>query len=455
MRKRPIANLGVRELIPHPDNPRKDIGDITELTESIRKNGVLQNLTVTPIDSDGNPTDINNVDRYMVIIGHRRLEAAKAADLDTIPCRIIENMTRDEQILMMLEENIQRKDLSIYDQAQGFQMMLDLGQTVEDIEKKSGFSKTTIYHRLNIAKLDKDTLMEKQEDDSFQLSMNDLYELEKVKDIDKRNEILSKSRNSNEIKFQAQNVQREEMKQKKISEITSKLEAKGIVKMPEDKKTWNCIFISDIKYDSDDFEIPEDGKYYFESYQGINIYKDKPPIPEKDTTLYDRKENLKDRLKAHIEMVGESFRVTFKDIAAGKLKVDDELKGCEYMFNIMSQIEPELEWKDIIQVWAEIMTIGECDEGEEAQYVEDITRDILSIPLYRRMALTLIDSYIYGFYNIYRMEFEQEELRSYYVIIENLKPFGYVLQDGHRKLLEGTHPLFEEYEEALREYQEG
>ena len=228
MKTRGVTNLGVRELIPHPDNPRKDIGDITELTESVRKNGILQNLSVTPVDSDGNPTDINNVDKYMVIIGHRRLEAAKAADLDMVPCRILEHISREEQILMMLEENIQRKDLSIYDQAQGFQMMLDLGQTVEDIEKKSGFSKTTIYHRLNIAKLDKDTLMEKQEDDSFQLSMGDLYELEKVKDIDKRNEILSKSRNSNEIKFQAQNVQREEMKQRKISEITSKLEAKAL-----------------------------------------------------------------------------------------------------------------------------------------------------------------------------------------------------------------------------------
>ena len=130
MKTRGVTNLGVRELIPHPDNPRKDIGDITELTESVRKNGILQNLSVTPVDSDGNPTDINNVDKYMVIIGHRRLEAAKAADLDMVPCRILEHISREEQILMMLEENIQRKDLSIYDQAQGFQMMLDLGQTV-------------------------------------------------------------------------------------------------------------------------------------------------------------------------------------------------------------------------------------------------------------------------------------------------------------------------------------
>ena len=112
-RSRVLVNLLVSQLIPHPDNPRKDLGDITELTESVKKNGVLQNLTVTPIDKDGNPAGNNNADRYMVIIGHRRLAAAKAAGLWDVPCTIVEEVTHDEQLLMMLEENIQREDLTI------------------------------------------------------------------------------------------------------------------------------------------------------------------------------------------------------------------------------------------------------------------------------------------------------------------------------------------------------
>ena len=56
----------------------------------------------------------------------------------------------------MLEENIQREDLTVWEQAQGFQMMLDLGETEDTIADKTGFSKTTIKHRLNIAKLDQE-----------------------------------------------------------------------------------------------------------------------------------------------------------------------------------------------------------------------------------------------------------------------------------------------------------
>lgn len=46
----------------------------------------------------------------------------------------------------MLEENMQRNDLTIYEQAQGFQMMLDLGETAETIAEKTGFSTSTIYY---------------------------------------------------------------------------------------------------------------------------------------------------------------------------------------------------------------------------------------------------------------------------------------------------------------------
>ena len=59
---------------PHPDNPRKDLGDLTELADSIKKNGLLQNLTVVPID--GEP------DEYTAIIGHRRCGFDDAPNLE-------------------------------------------------------------------------------------------------------------------------------------------------------------------------------------------------------------------------------------------------------------------------------------------------------------------------------------------------------------------------------------
>ena len=116
-----IKYIPVKKLWPHPDNPRKDVGDVTELAESIKANGVLQNLTVVPLI--GEITKKRDGESYRVIIGHRRLAAAKLAGLEELPCVVVE-MSEREQLSTMLTENMQRSDLTVYEQAQGFQMML-------------------------------------------------------------------------------------------------------------------------------------------------------------------------------------------------------------------------------------------------------------------------------------------------------------------------------------------
>lgn len=194
-----MVSIGVEHIHPHPENPRKDLGDLTELVESIKKNGIMQNLTVIPLE--GSPGE------YTAIIGHRRHAAAKQAGITEVLCRVIENMSEKEQVSTMLEENMQRNDLTIYEQAQGFQMMLDLGETEETIAQKTGFSKTTIRHRLNIAKLDQNELKKKELSDSFQLTLRDLYELEKVEDIKTRNKILKEATNSRELIWKAQGAE--------------------------------------------------------------------------------------------------------------------------------------------------------------------------------------------------------------------------------------------------------
>ncbi|MBR2591438.1 MAG: ParB N-terminal domain-containing protein, partial [Oscillospiraceae bacterium] len=97
-------NIALDHLHPHPDNPRKNLGDISELTESIRKNGIMQNLTVIPIKEDDDP----NKWEYRILIGHRRAAAAKEANLLRVPCNVVFDMDPREQVAIMLEENMQR-----------------------------------------------------------------------------------------------------------------------------------------------------------------------------------------------------------------------------------------------------------------------------------------------------------------------------------------------------------
>lgn len=139
-----IDEIRLEKLKNHPKNVRKSYDGIEELADSIKAQGILQNLTVV--------SDPEEDGMYLVVIGNRRLMAARAAGLETAPC-YISDMDEKEQVSIMLLENIQRNDLTIYEQAQGFQMVLDLGETEDTLSQKTGFSKTTIRHRLNIAKL--------------------------------------------------------------------------------------------------------------------------------------------------------------------------------------------------------------------------------------------------------------------------------------------------------------
>ena len=170
-----LTNIKIAELHPHPDNPRKDLGDLTELSESIKASGVMQNLTVVPRTEGG----------YTVIIGHRRLGASKLAGLTELPCAVVE-MSEKEQIATMMLENMQRSDLTIYEQAQGFQMMMDLGETVESIAEKTGISKSTVRNRVKLAKYDREIMREAA---TRQPTMEQYMKLCRIEDIDVANNV--------------------------------------------------------------------------------------------------------------------------------------------------------------------------------------------------------------------------------------------------------------------------
>ncbi|MBQ8624292.1 MAG: ParB/RepB/Spo0J family partition protein [Oscillospiraceae bacterium] len=174
-----IINLSVELLEPHPQNPRKELGDLTELSESIKENGIMQNLTVVPFENEAGT-------RYRVIIGHRRLAASKAAGLAEVPCAVVD-MDEKTQLSTMLLENIQRSDLTAFEQAQGFQLMIDLGDTVSEVAKRTGFSESTIRKRLKLAELDQDGLKKAIDN---QISMSELFKLDKIEDIKERNRLL-------------------------------------------------------------------------------------------------------------------------------------------------------------------------------------------------------------------------------------------------------------------------
>lgn len=225
--------ISVDKLYHHPLNPRKDLGDLEELSKSIEVNGVMQNLTVVPVLDT--PLSDEAIDEgYAVLIGNRRFEASKAAGLSELPCNILNNLSESEQVGIMLEENMQRSDLTIIEQAKGFQMMLDFGLSTTDISDKTGFSESTVRHRCKLAELDEDLLKEAVE--NKQITLTDLQKLEKIESIDKRNELLKRGYLSD---YMIEDAVAGE-KAKKIESKWMRALQKNYLcdRLPSDAKTW-------------------------------------------------------------------------------------------------------------------------------------------------------------------------------------------------------------------------
>lgn len=314
--KSSIVYLNRSQLEPHPDNPRKDLGDLEELRESIREHGIMQNLTVIPTD--------DTLEHFRILIGHRRFAASEGI-LTELPCVIVEGLSDREQVGIMLCENIQRSDLTYIEQARGFQMMLDLGDTVETIAEKTGFSEKTIKSRLEINKLDEDTLEEASE--RFQLSIKDFMELSKIKDVEKRNEILEISDNSEELADSVEQYIEEMALESNFSKYLEVLNEVGW----EESSAWFCngyerlpefgyssVDLEEFKKETVDkirkaAENHKDEKvYYRKSYRSIEFAKKI------------KKEKEKDRKKTKEELRQEAIKKQTAELEHARAEICDE-----------------------------------------------------------------------------------------------------------------------------------
>lgn len=207
-----ITNIDVTKLKEHPDNPRKNIGDVTELTESIKARGILQNLTVVPAENG----------LYTVVIGHRRLAAAKQAGLTEVPCAVVD-MDYKTQLSTMLLENMQRSDLTVYEQAQGMQMMFDLGVPVAEIVEKTGFAETTVRKRLKIATLPTEQMQQAVERGG---TLENYVQIADIKDEKERRELL-KVVGTREFEFSLTRAKRRQIEAEKTPLVKAELKAIG------------------------------------------------------------------------------------------------------------------------------------------------------------------------------------------------------------------------------------
>ncbi len=175
-----VLQLPIEEIVPNPHQPRTefDYADITSLAESICQNGILQPLSVRRVENG-----------YELIAGERRLRAARLVQLKYVPCIILDISERTSAILALVE-NIQRQDLSFFDEASAIERLISYyGMTQEDAAIKLGKAQSTIANKLRILKLSDE---EKKLITKFNLTERHARALLRLASKEERMEIISR-----------------------------------------------------------------------------------------------------------------------------------------------------------------------------------------------------------------------------------------------------------------------
>lgn len=141
--KEKILNVPVEDILPNRFQPRLafDEKELNELSDSILKYGVIQPIVLRKIG-----------DKYEIVAGERRYKATVLAGLKTIPA-ILKNTDDNTSAEIALLENLQRKNLTVIEEAQSFKKLIDRGFTQEEIANKLSISQSSIANKMRLLNL--------------------------------------------------------------------------------------------------------------------------------------------------------------------------------------------------------------------------------------------------------------------------------------------------------------
>lgn len=433
-KKSKLQMIPTDKLHPHPDNPRKVIGDVSELAESIKANGILQNLTVVPNN--------DNWDDFTVIIGHRRLAAAKQAGLTELPCAVVE-MTEKEQLSTMLTENMQRSDLTVYEEAKGCQLLLDLGDTVAEVAEKTGFSESKIRRRVKLCELDEEAFKESQ---IRQPTLQDYDRLNQIKDIDTRNKLLKSigTNNFDNLLYSAVKKQETDAEKEKIEKLCLEhgmIKAQKRDEIPSNYEYTGFFVLKDLI--GKDFADGRKRYFYFGYGSNIYIYAEAFEKQEKNDAEEEKRkleEQRWDELVEHAEEIDErceALRIGFML----DTNFNDSSKKQELVKFIVAQVAAGAN--------RNVYRFSEVVENQDAENIDSYINEhwddnsgrMLMATAYALCQRTYEKlSFIYVEYSRKTISRKNSpDLNKFYALLCKL---GYVMCDEEIQLRDGTHPIY-------------
>lgn len=457
-----IVMLPTSKLYHHPKNPRDDYKDVDELADSIRIMGVLQNLTVVPYSevdhADANVSD--PTDAYIVIIGNRRLEGAWKAQVETVPC-VISDMDYKAQVMTMAAENMLRTDLTPYAQAQHFQLMLDLGESVESVAQKTGFSTTTVRTRIKLLDLDPKKFAKAE---SRGASMTEYLKLNQLTNPELKNKVLDSIGTAN-FKNELEKAMTEEKKQKyfedakiEVAAFATKIDSKDEV----ENITYHCCYGT---WNMRPVEKPADSDtvkyYYVVSNKDINLYRE---CVKTDEDLAREAENARRAAEAKREEleVKELVKRLFDlradfiySVTSSKAKKNFPLIAA-FLAKAILRRDEDAGYYYSQQRKADIPTLSSLLEVSYDEQKKELDEDALAEELRTNSEYAML-CFAYSMWDkenqsyIHRQwDYEAKKWRNEYQandsldeIYSFLEALGYVMSDEEKMLQNGNHPIFD------------
>lgn len=436
-----LHSIEIGRIFPHPKNPRTDLGDLTELADSIKSAGILQNLTIIPKDHADYLKKTLSKRRYTgdytVIIGHRRIAAARLAGLSEVPC-IVAEMDEKTQIATMLLENMQRSDLTPYEEAQHIQLMLDYDETVQTIAEKTGFSQSTIRKRVKLLDLDKEKFKAAE---ARGATLSDYAELDKIEDIELKNKVLETIGTAN-FKYNLKQAIDEEKKAAKFVDLLDWCDTFAAqVESGDGYKhvtTFNVYSSSPAK--------PEDAGTvkYFYCVVGNSIYLLRETT-EHETAAEAEKAATEQKRDTHYAMLQEIAKRAYALRREYILSLNPKKHIPAIIKHAaLSLLKDGTKWNSQIN-FAELAGISE-DEDDESGTQEPIHPKILrqiadapEMSLLVAIYSGLSDSENKQCFNFHCKYSENDTLTRIYTFLEEL---GYEMSDEEQQLMNGTHELY-------------
>lgn len=447
-----LTMLPIEWLEHHPDNPRKDLGDLKELTASIRESGVMQNLTVVP-RGDG-------AEGYWVVIGNRRLEASRAAGLKQLPC-LISDMDYRTQLATMMAENMQRVDLTLLEQAQGVQMMMDLGMEVGEIARKTGLRKDAINRRAQMLKYDSAKVKQAIAKGG---TLSDFAELDKVKDDKKREKLLGYIGNPN-----FRNLLKSEIDDQRDWEVIGKLAEKlesfatrisnvGLVGNRDQKmldvNKWHRPSMQVVEA----YRIPKDVKekrYYYrvctypcvELYVAVDSEVDVKEYEEKKQTKRDR---LRELCEAKMDLVKRMTK-RHRELRIDFLKNSPNLK-LDRDYLVARLLDVCLVWGGYNNQQQKALLCDLLQVADVGKWKDEWWRDLMQTRTAYTAACIMLVKLDDGYQYPWASEWDGDagtsrpvpnKPRTLVVLYDILQHIGYEMCDEEKALMDGTHPVFE------------